>query len=124
MGQFITAEAARERISAALGAIDDAHAVLRGTPSDEVGTAFRVKIAERILPRRSVLGEPLQPRLAEVAKAVMAGRIGEDHLKVITTAIDKLPSCVSVTDRTDVEASLVREAVKSDADIVRAAANL
>src|SRR5689334_3138711 len=122
MGQFITAEAARERISAALGAIDDAHAVLRGTPSDEVGTAFRmevaerletqertnrgvmyrfvgqladppdesasvlgwvqhlavrlrvtpaeikrrVKVAERILPRRSVLGEPLQPRLAEV----------------------------------------------------------
>ncbi len=36
--------------------------------------------------------------------------------------MDKLPSCVSIDDRADVEASLVREAVKSDAEIVKAAA--
>lgn len=179
MGEFITAEVARERISAALDAIDDAHSVLRVTHSDVVGTAFRMvmaerlelqerinrgvmyrvfgqladppdeagsppgwvqnlaarlrvtpaeikrrnRVAERILPRRSVLGEVLEPHLSAVASAVAAGTIGEDHLKVITTAMDKLPSCVSVTDRADVEASLVREAAKSDAEIVRAAAN-
>lgn len=179
MGEFITAEVARDRISAALDAIDDAHSVLRETPADEVGTAFRMtmaervetqqrvnrglmyrvfaqladppdevssapgwtqnlaarlrvvpseikrrtKVAARILPRRSMLGEPLEPELAAVAAAVTAGTIGEDHLKVITAAMDKLPSCVSATDRTEVEASLVREATKSDAEIVKAAAN-
>lgn len=178
MGEFITSAVARERISAALDAIDDAHRVLRETAPDEVGAAFRMamaerlelqerinrgvmyrifgqladppdeagsapgwvqnlaarlrvtpaevkrrnKVAERILPRRSVLGELLQPTLSAVAKAVAAGTIGEDHVKVITTAMDKLPSCVSVTERADVEASLVREAAKSDAEIVRAAA--
>lgn len=179
MGEFITSAVARERISAALDAIDDAHRVLRETAPDEVGAAFRMamaerlelqerinrgvmyrivgqladppdeagsapgwvqnlaarlrvtpaevkrrtKVAERILPRRSVLGELLQPTLSAVAKAVAAGTIGEDHVKVITTTMDKLPSCVSVTERADVEASLVREAAKSDAEIVRAAAN-
>ena len=179
MGEFITAEVARKRISAALDAIDKAHTALRDTSSDEVGTAFRmgmaerleaqertnrgvmyrvvgqladppdesgsalgwvqnlaarlrvtpaeikrrVKVAGRILPRRSLLGDVLQPHLAAVAKAVSAGTLGEDHLKVITNAMDKLPSCVSVTERAEVESSLVREAAKSDADIVRAAAN-
>jgi Domain of unknown function (DUF222) len=47
--------------------------------------------------------------------------IGEDHLRVICRAIDLLPSCVSKTDRDDVEASLIRQASKSDAEIVKAA---
>jgi Domain of unknown function (DUF222) len=57
-----------------------------------------------------------------VAAAVEAGAIGEDHLRVIGRAIDMLASCVSVTDRDDVERSLVREATKNDADIVKALA--
>lgn len=48
MGEFVTAEVARERIWAALEAIDAAHAVLRRTPCDEVGTAFRMAMAERV----------------------------------------------------------------------------
>jgi uncharacterized protein DUF222 len=47
-----------------------------------------------------------------VAAAVEAGRIGEDHLRVICRAIDVLPSCVSAIDRDDVERSLVVEASK------------
>ncbi|WP_156766452.1 DUF222 domain-containing protein, partial [Mycobacterium sp. E2327] len=45
---FIGAEAACERISAALDAIDAAHDVLRGTSSDLVGNDFRVAVAERL----------------------------------------------------------------------------
>ena len=177
MGQFVTGEAARERISAALAAIDDAHAVIRQTSSDEVGSAFRVEIAERlenqertnrglmyrvfgeiadpadeaamvpdmidklwarlritpkeirrrmkvaarIGPRRQLAGPPLPPELAMVAEAVEAGTLGEDHLQAITHAMDVLPSCVSPTDRDEVERSLVREAAKSDAEIVKVA---
>ena len=42
------AEQARERINAALDAIDAAHDVLRDTSSDVVGNNFRVAVAERL----------------------------------------------------------------------------
>jgi hypothetical protein len=48
MATALGAVAARERISAALDAIDAAYTVLRETPSDLVGTDFRVDIAERL----------------------------------------------------------------------------
>jgi hypothetical protein len=44
----MSAEQARERISAALDAIEAAHLVLRDTPSDVVGNNFRVDVAERL----------------------------------------------------------------------------
>ena len=45
---MISAVEARERIGAALDAIDAAHDVLRATPSDLVGNSFRVDVAERL----------------------------------------------------------------------------
>src|SRR5436305_10991053 len=48
MGSGVGAVAARERIGAALAAIDDAHDVLRETSSDVVGNDFRVDVAERL----------------------------------------------------------------------------
>jgi hypothetical protein len=82
----------------------------------------RMKVAARLAPRRQLSGSPLPPELPLVAAAIAAGAIGEDHLRVISHAIDVLPSAVSVSDRDEVEASLVRQATKSDADIVKAVA--
>jgi hypothetical protein len=48
MGPAISADEVRERIDAALDAIDAAHDLLRDTPSDLVGNRFRVDIAERL----------------------------------------------------------------------------
>ena len=79
----------------------------------------RMKVAARITPRRQLAGPPLPPQLAVVAEAMESGVLGEDHLRVICGAIDRLPSCVSSTDRAEVEASLVREASKHDADFVK-----
>jgi uncharacterized protein DUF222 len=78
----------------------------------------RMKVGARIRERRQLTGPPLPPQLSLVAAAVEAGTIGEDHLRAITGAVDRLPSCVSADDRVEVEASLVREAAKNDADIV------
>jgi Domain of unknown function (DUF222) len=82
----------------------------------------RMKVGARLCPRRQLTGGLLPPQLPHLAAAVASGAIGEDHLQVITRAIDVLPSCVSVTDRGDVERSLVREASKHDAEMVRALA--
>jgi hypothetical protein len=81
----------------------------------------RMKVAGRIRPRRQLSGPPLAPELPQVAQAVEAGTIGEDHLRAICRAIDVLPSCVSEVDRHDVERSLVAEATKNDVEIVKAA---
>src|SRR6201995_3539704 len=48
MGPAIGTEQARERINAALDAIDAAHDVLRDTCSDLLGNRFRVDIAQRL----------------------------------------------------------------------------
>src|ERR1700739_2838049 len=48
MGSCVGAEEARERIGAALDAIDAAHGVLRDNSSDVVGNNFRVEVAERL----------------------------------------------------------------------------
>lgn len=48
VGTFMDAERARERICSALDAIDAAHEVLCQTPSEVVGNAFRVDLAERL----------------------------------------------------------------------------
>jgi hypothetical protein len=48
MRSCLGAEEARERIGAALAAIDAAHDALRETSSDVVGNEFRVEVAERL----------------------------------------------------------------------------
>lgn len=48
VGVVMHAQQASERIRAALDAIDAAHHMLRATPSDVVGNAFRVEVAERL----------------------------------------------------------------------------
>lgn len=78
----------------------------------------RMKLAARICVRRQLSGPPLPALLPAVAEALKSGRIGEDHLAVIRKILKKLPSCTSPDDRAEVEASLVREAQRSDADIV------
>jgi hypothetical protein len=92
---------------------------LRIAPSE---AKRRMRVAARIQPRRQLTGPELAPELPLVAAALEAGTIGEDHLRVICRALDTLPSCVSPMDRDDVQASLLRQASKSDAEIVKAVA--
>ena len=174
MGPAISDDEARERISAALDAIDAAHDLLRGTPSDLVGNMFRLDVAERletqertnrglmyrffaeiadppdeagsiaqmrsalwsrlritpnditrrcklaarIRPRRSLTGPPLPAELPELAAAVEAGAVGDDHIRSVCRAIDILPACVSPADVEAAERTLVQHAASVDAGIV------
>lgn len=174
MGSCVGAEEARERIGAALAAIDAAHDALCATSSDVVGNEFRVEVAERletqeranrglmyrffaeiaeppdgaeclpavrdrlwarlrvppkeivrrfklavrIRPRRSLTGPPVGPELAELAAAVEAGTVGEDHIRAVCHAVDVLPACVSPADVAQAERRLVRHAAKLDAGLV------
>ena len=91
----------------------------RGCASRPGRSSGRMKVAQRIRPRRQLAGPPLEAELSVLAEAVEAGAVGEDHLHTITCAMDRLPSCVSPEDRLEVQHSLVREAVKKDAELVK-----
>jgi hypothetical protein len=88
---------------------------LRITPKE---ITRRFKLAARIRPRRSLTGQPIAPELPELAAAVQAGAVGEDHIRAVCRAVDVLPSCVSPTDVAEAERTLVRHATKLDAGVV------
>jgi hypothetical protein len=67
MSQAISAEQARERINAALDAIDAAHSLLHATPSDLVGNRFRVDVAERLETQERVNRGLMYRVFAEIA---------------------------------------------------------
>lgn len=78
----------------------------------------RFRTATQITPRRQLCGPSLPPLLPLVAQTILGGQIGEDHLRVITTTLDRLPSNTSPAERDEVQATLVREAGKHDADFL------
>jgi hypothetical protein len=80
----------------------------------------RFRVAVRIRPRRSLTGPALPPELPELAAAVEAGAIGDDHIAAVFRALDALPSAVSPVDREKAERTLVRHATRQDAKFVTA----
>ncbi|PQM50753.1 HNH nuclease [Mycolicibacter virginiensis] len=80
----------------------------------------RFRVAARIRPRRNLTGPPTPPELPEVATAVEDGRIGDDHIKAVTKALDELPAKVAPADRDAAERTLVRHATEQDAVFVTA----
>ena len=63
-------------------------------------------------------GPLLQPELPELAAAVEAGAVGEDHIRAVCHAVDVLPARVSPIDVADAERTLAEKATKLDAGIV------
>lgn len=88
---------------------------LRITPRE---ITRRFKLAARIRPRRTLTGPPVQPELPELAAAVAAGSVGDDHIRAVCAAVDVLPSRVSPTDVAEAERALVAHAAKLDAGVV------
>lgn len=78
----------------------------------------RFRVAARIRPRRNLTGPPTPPELPATAAAVEDGRIGDDHIKAVTKALDELPAKVAPADREAAERALVRHATEQDAAFV------
>jgi hypothetical protein len=88
---------------------------LRITPRE---ITRRFKLAARIRPRRSLTGPPVAAELPELAAAVTAGAVGEDHIRAVCQAIDVLPAAVSPADVAAAEHRLVDAAATLDAGLV------
>lgn len=88
---------------------------LRLTPT-EITRRFR--LAARIRPRRSLTGPPVPPEFPELAAAVQAGAVGEDHIRAVCRAVDVLPACTPPLEVANAERTLVEYAGKLDAGVV------
>ncbi|MGH3967640.1 MAG: 13E12 repeat family protein, partial [Mycobacterium sp.] len=88
---------------------------LRITPRE---ITRRFKLAARIRPRRSLTGPPVPPELPELAAAVTAGAVGDDHIRAVCQAVDVLPARVSPADVAAAERRLAHQATKLDAGLV------
>ena len=80
----------------------------------------RFRVAARIRPRRSLTGPSLAPELPELAAAVDAGEVGDDHIGAVCRALDGLPAAVGAAYREKAERTLVRHAKEQDAQFVSA----
>ena len=80
----------------------------------------RFRVAARIRPRRSLTGAPLDPELPELAAAVEAGQVGDDHIAAVCRALDGLPASVAAADKEKAERTLVGHAREQDAQFVTA----
>src|SRR5574337_9459 len=78
----------------------------------------RCRLAARILPRRSLTGQEIAPELPELAAAVAAGAVGDDHIRAVCQAIDVLPASVPPAKVAEAEATLVEHATRVDSGIV------
>jgi hypothetical protein len=68
----------------------------------------RIKRAELLGPRRAMTGEPLTPKLPNVAAAQARGQIGPEHVRIIEKFFDDLPGHIDWQTRDQVEADLAR----------------
>ena len=80
----------------------------------------RFRVAARIRSRRSLTGAPLDPELPELAAAVEAGQVGDDHIAAVCRALDGLPASVAAADKEKAERTLVGHAREQDAQFVSA----
>ncbi len=66
----------------------------------------RIRRAELLGPRTAITGEPLAPRLPQVAAAQQRGEIGPEHLRIIEGFFQRLPHHVDYETREAAEAQL------------------
>nr|WP_084223264.1 HNH endonuclease signature motif containing protein [Mycolicibacterium holsaticum] len=109
------APAVGHRLLSALAAEADPRALGGTSLADVLSTTLRIskkaanqriKDADRLGPRHALTGEPLDPKLPNVAAAQQRGEVGDEHVRVITKFFDKLPSYIPADLCDEMEAHL------------------
>ncbi|MFL6163217.1 MAG: DUF222 domain-containing protein [Jatrophihabitantaceae bacterium] len=79
----------------------------------------RAQAVERFGARRSLTGEPLEPRLPSTAEALAAGEVGCEHAAAIAETVEAIPAQDRAEHAGMVESTLLEHARTSDPRTVR-----
>ena len=72
----------------------------------------RLEEAALLAPRQTLIGAPLDPVLPCTAIAQSHGVINREHVQVLANAMDRIPAAVDAATRAQIEADLVRAAMR------------
>jgi hypothetical protein len=106
-----------------LGATSIAAAIAERLRLSRSDARRRIGDAEHLGPRRTLSGEPLQPKLTKTATAQADGKIGPEHVRIIRKFFDDIPDAVDFQTREQSEATLARVAAEHTPEGLRAAAD-
>src|SRR4051794_12535019 len=79
----------------------------------------RAQAVERFGARRSLTGEPLEPRLPVTAAALAAGEVGCEHAAAIAEVVEAIPAADRAEHAGPVESTLLEHARTSDPRTIR-----
>jgi hypothetical protein len=82
----------------------------------------RLDEAEDLGPRTALTGEPLEPKLPNVAKRLAAGELGAEHVRIIRNFFHDLPAAVDFQTREGCEQTLAHVAAELTPEGLRKAA--
>jgi hypothetical protein len=103
----LAAEASHQELGGRLS-----HALANWLRISRAEAARRIHEAEELAPRRSLLGEPLEPVLTATAAGQRDGEIGTEHVRVIREFFHHLPDAVDAVAREKAERRLAKYARK------------
>jgi len=95
-----------------LGGTSYADVVSRRLHISKGAARRRIADAEQLAPRRAITGEVLAPQLPSVAGALRRGDIGEEHVRIIRSFVDRLPVVVDGPTREAAEQQLADMAAR------------
>ncbi|WP_236950017.1 HNH endonuclease signature motif containing protein [Mycobacterium sp. MS1601] len=106
----------------ALGASSFAKVLSQRLRISDTEARRRLDDAERFGPRRSLTGEPLEPKMPTVARGQAQGLIGAEHVKHLRWFVNNLPLSVDSQTRENAEQQLAQHACELGPEAFRKAA--
>ncbi len=78
----------------------------------------RLSLADRLLPRRGLAGQPLPAERAELGAAVADGEVATRSAGIVSAALDRVRHACSAEDSKRMELALTRTAAENDPDFL------
>ncbi|MBP2216335.1 HNH endonuclease signature motif containing protein [Arthrobacter sp. CAN_C5] len=79
----------------------------------------RIRVSSQVLPTVQLNGQPLAPRLEHLGAAIARSEVSSQAASLISAAMERVRPFASSKDLDEMEATLTRQAVLSDVDVLR-----
>ncbi|GAA1121141.1 HNH endonuclease signature motif containing protein [Arthrobacter flavus] len=79
----------------------------------------RIRVSGQVLPTVQLNGQPIAPRLEHLGAAIARSEVSSQAATLISSAMERVKPFASTKDLDEMEATLTRQAVVSDLDVLR-----
>lgn len=79
----------------------------------------RIRVSGQVLPTVQLNGQPIAPRLEHLGAAIARSEVSSQAATLISSAMERVKPFASTKDLDEMEATLTRQAIVSDLDVLR-----